>query len=164
MNIINCTADTISIIKQLAYQIWPHAYGKILEVNQITYMLKLFYNEEALLKQFESGQKFILIEQDDTYLGFAAYEFNCKSTNKTKLHKIYVLPETQGKGVGKQLLDYVENQAKYKNEKAVFLNVNKYNTAQKFYQNLGYKIVDEEVIEIGNGYVMDDYIMEKPLI
>jgi hypothetical protein len=43
------------------------------------------------------------------------------------------------------------------------LNVNKYNSAQDFYKKLGFCIDYEEVIDIGNGYVMDDYVMEKEL-
>ena len=73
------------------------------------------------------------------------------------------MPNTQGKGVGKLLLKEVENRTKMAGNSVLFLNVNKYNKAQKFYNNHGFSIIQEEVIPIGNGYIMDDYVMEKQL-
>jgi ribosomal protein S18 acetylase RimI-like enzyme len=80
--------------------------------------------------------------------------------NKTKIHKIYVLPETQGAGLGRKFFEFVKENAKDKQQKAIFLNVNKYNKALYFYEKLGFSIVKEEVIAIGNNYVMDDFVME----
>jgi ribosomal protein S18 acetylase RimI-like enzyme len=71
-----------------------------------------------------------------------------------------VLPETQGTGVGKLLFNLVVEKAKESNQKAVFLNVNKYNKAKDFYIKLGFTITKEEVIDIGNNYIMDDFVME----
>jgi ribosomal protein S18 acetylase RimI-like enzyme len=71
-----------------------------------------------------------------------------------------LLPETQGKGFGKFMIDEVIKIAKENHQKGVFLNVNKYNKAQFFYQKLGFIITKEEVIDIGNNYIMDDYQME----
>jgi diamine N-acetyltransferase len=115
---------------------------------------------EALQKQLESGQVFYLAQNENQeFVGFVSYEINCEP-NKTKIHKIYVLPETQGTGIGKQLLDLVKTKAQENQQTAIFLNVNKYNNAQNFYQKLGFTITKEEVIDIGKGYVMDDYVME----
>ena len=70
----------------------------------------------------------------------------------------------QGKGTGKILLDFIAHEAKSQKNTAVFLNVNKYNSAQHFYKKLGFEIVEEVVIDIGRGYVMDDYVMEKEIL
>jgi ribosomal protein S18 acetylase RimI-like enzyme len=70
------------------------------------------------------------------------------------------LPETQGTGVGKLLFNLVKEKAKENNQKAVFLNVNKYNKAKQFYEKLGFTITKEEVIDIGKNYIMDDFVME----
>ena len=83
-----------------------------------------------------------------------------RSEKRTKIHKIYVLPETQGTGVGKLFFNLVVEKAKENNQIAVFLNVNKYNNAKQFYEKLGFTITKEEVIDIGNNYIMDDYVME----
>ena len=61
---------------------------------------------------------------------------------------------------GKSMIDEVIIIAKSNNQKGIYLNVNKYNIAKFFYEKVGFNIVKEEVIDIGNGFVMDDYVME----
>lgn len=152
--------NQLAIIKDLAYAIWPSAYGEILSNEQLNYMLDNFYSVDNLSNQMDAGQIFELLFEDKNILGFIAYEFNCKETGLLKIHKIYLLPETQGKGFGKFMIDEVIKMAKSNHQKGVFLNVNKYNKAQFFYAKLGFVISKEEVIDIGNDYVMDDYQME----
>ena len=139
----------------------PIAYGQILSKSQLDYMIDTFYNETALRKQIEDkGHVFYLAQDDkDNYVGFVSYEINCEP-HKTKIHKIYVLPESQGTGLGRQFFELVKDKATENNQKAIFLNVNKYNNALHFYTKLGFAKVKDEVIAIGNGYVMDDYVME----
>lgn len=165
MQIILATKPQLNIVQQLAYKIWPVAYVEtgILSQEQMDYMLDNFYSIDSLENQLEKGHIFILLKEENEFLGFASYETNSDDSNKTKLHKIYVLPNTQGKGVGKFLLNEVEIRAKKANNSALFLNVNKYNKAQEFYKKLNFTITKEEVIDIGNGYVMDDFVMEKSL-
>ena len=74
-----------------------------------------------------------------------------------------MLPEAQGKGIGKLLLNQVEYLAKENHSTALSLNVNKFNKAQDFYKKNGFNVIDDVVIEIGHNYIMDDYIMEKEL-
>ena len=160
MKLIKANSNLLSIIEQLARKIWPVAYANILSQEQLEYMLIMFYSEQALISQLEKGHVFYLVQNDlGDYLGFVSYEINCEP-NKTKIHKIYVLPQTQGIGLGKLLFEKVREEALKANQKAIFLNVNKYNNAQHFYNKLDFKIVKEEVIDIGRGYVMDDYVME----
>jgi ribosomal protein S18 acetylase RimI-like enzyme len=152
--------NQLPIIKDLAYAIWPSTYGEILSTEQLNYMLDNFYSLENLSNQMDAGQIFELLFEEKKVVGFVAYEFNCKESDLLKIHKIYLLPETQGKGFGKFMIDEVIKIAKSNNQKGVFLNVNKYNKAQFFYQKLGFTITKEEVIDIGNNYIMDDYVME----
>lgn len=161
MQIIKVTTkEQLQVVADLAKKIWPVTYATILSKEQLHYMLDRFYNLKALQKQLESGQVFYLAQNENQeFVGFVSYEINCEP-NKTKIHKIYVLPETQGTGIGKQLLDLVKTKAQENQQTAIFLNVNKYNNAQNFYQKLGFAITKEEVIDIGKGYVMDDYVME----
>ena len=159
-----CNREQLSIIRDLAYTIWPSTYEDILSNAQLEYMLDSFYSIANLEKQMDNGQVFELLFEDTTNIGFVAYELNCNFDNLsqplTKIHKIYLLPETQGKGFGKFMIDEIVKIAKSNNQKGVFLNVNKYNKAKFFYEKLGFVISKEEVIDIGNGYVMDDYVME----
>ena len=168
MKISLATKNQLPIIQELAYKIWPGTYGDILSKVQLDFMLEKFYNidylENLLLVE---NQVFLLISENEVFVGFCAYQMNIPIGNpeilKTKLHKIYVLPETQGKGFGKILLHEVEKIALNNNNTAVFLNVNRYNKAQEFYKNQQYKITSEVDIEIGNGYLMEDFVMEKML-
>ena len=149
----------LPIVKDLAYAIWPSAYREILSAEQLNYMLDNFYSIENLENQMDKGQVFELLFEDSNVVGFVAYELNCNETGLLKIHKIYLLPETQGKGFGKFMIDEVIKIAKENQQKGVFLNVNKYNKAQFFYNKLGFNISKEEVIDIGNNYIMDDYVM-----
>ena len=158
----------LEIIKKLAYKIWPSTYGKILSKIQLDFMLDKFYDIDYLKNlMLAENQVFVLISENEKYLGFCAYQLNITDENtgipKTKLHKLYVLPETQGKGLGKLLQNEVEKAAVANNNQSVFLNVNRYNNAVSFYKKQHYKIISEIDIEIGNGYLMEDYIMEMDL-
>ena len=153
--------EQLPIVIDLTKKIWPVAYGEILSKAQLDYMIDKFYNETALREQIEvKGHIFYLAQdEDDKFVGFLSYEINCEP-NKTKIHKIYVLPETQGTGLGKQFFELVKEKAIENHQKGIFLNVNKYNNAIHFYTKLGFTKIKDEVIDIGNGYVMDDYVME----
>lgn len=150
-------------IREIAAMTWPKTYGEILSSEQIDYMFAMMYDIEALKKQAEEKHHhFIIAEEDGQNLGFASYEFNYLET-KTKIHKIYILPQTQGKGIGKKLLDFIAEKAIQNQNNALSLNVNRHNNAFKFYIKNGFEKVGEEDIDIGNGYLMEDYIMDKKL-
>lgn len=165
ITIIPATIDLLPEVKSIAHRTWPSTFSQILSKEQIDYMLEGMYALETLESLVEEkGHQYVLAKDETGYLGFCAYEHNVKQSDKTKIHRIYLLPETQGKGLGKLLLNHVVEQAKAKNEDAVFLNVNKFNDkAIQFYERIGMKKVKEEVIDIGNGFVMDDYVMEMAL-
>lgn len=165
MKITVATKEQLPIVRDLAYKIWPDTYGAILSKIQLDFMLDKFYSIENLEEQMLlKHQVFMLIQNDEKYLGFCAYELNIDNSDKTKLHKIYVLPETQGTGVGKLLLEKVEEIAKNAGNSHLILNVNRFNKALEFYKYKGFVITEEIDIEIGHGYLMEDYIMEKNLI
>jgi len=94
-------------------------------------------------------------------VGYTAIE--PKENNHFKLHKIYLSPSLQGKGIGRFLLEEMEKKAKTLGAEKLFLNVNRFNKAIHFYQRHGYNILREEDIDIGNGYFMNDYVMQKNL-
>ena len=162
--IANNTDADFTDVRAIANEVWPKTYGSILSQAQLDYMMDMMYSVEALQMQAnEKNHHFILAKANNVSVGFASYEFEANATDKTKIHKIYVLSSQQGKGTGKILLDFIANEAKSQNNSAVFLNVNKYNSAQFFYKKLGFEITEEVVIDIGQGYIMDDYVMEKKI-
>lgn len=163
MEIIKATTEEILVIKELAYKIWPSTYGTILSNDQIIFMLNKFYSEESIVNQIErENQQFYLLKYSGFAVGFLSFELNCKPS-ETKLQKLYVLPEMQGKGYGKLLVDFCLKNAKENQQETVFLNVNRLNKAKIFYENLGFKVIYEEDIAIGNGYLMEDFVLEITL-
>ena len=160
ISIQNNTDENFTSIRAIAKEVWPIAYGAILSQEQLDYMMEMMYSIPSLQKQAnENGSHFILATKNEIPVGFAAYEFNYNGMSKTKIHKIYILSNQQRKGTGRKLIDYITNQARQNNQEALLLNVNKNNVAQHFYKKLGFAISSEEVIDIGNGYVMDDFVM-----
>jgi diamine N-acetyltransferase len=164
MEIVNAGIEDIPTIQFLAETIWPKAYSDIISATQLRYMLDLFYSKNALTIQIEKGHLFILAKENDTAIGFAS--FSQKSVLEKhifRLHKIYVLPYIPTKGIGSYLLSHICNTSKQAGASSLELNVNKYNTAKLFYEKKGFNIISEEVIDIGQGFVMDDYVMMKLL-
>jgi ribosomal protein S18 acetylase RimI-like enzyme len=164
ITIVTATTNDYKTIQDIAHQTWPIAYGEILQKVQLDYMLDAFYNEEALKDSvLNKGHHFVLAKEGEETLGFASYEHNYNQKQQTKIHKIYILPATQGKGIGKILIDFVENVAKENHSTRLTLNVNRSNKALHFYQKIGFEIVGEVDIELDHGYLMEDYVMEKKI-
>lgn len=160
MAISKATEADIPTIQNLAKESWNSAYANILEQEQIDYMLDLMYSESTLKTHFENpNYQYYLIQEDEVFLGFIGFEFH-NELETTKLHRIYFLKEAQGKGLGKKALEFVKTETQKSGDKRLTLTVNKNNNAKNFYESQGFKVYDEAIFDIGNGYVMDDYLME----
>lgn len=157
-------AADIPAIRAIAHAAWPVAYGSILSPAQLVYMLQLMYSEAALREQMEvKGHRFLIAEANGAALGFVGFEHGYKGQRRTRLHKLYILPETKGTGLGALLLAAVEAAARAAGDEAIELNVNRFNPTKDWYLRRGFDIERNEVIDIGHGYVMDDHVMAKPL-
>ena len=127
-------------------------------------MLDLFYSEAALTDSIiNKGHDFKLLKFEDETIGFAAFEHNYLNQKVTRLHKLYLLPQYHRKGLGRLLVKAVVTAAKENLSSRISLNVNKFNPAIDFYKKLGFEIVGEEKLPIGNDFFMDDYKMELQL-
>ncbi len=160
LNIRQATIEDIWTIEHLAALTWPNAYADILTPGQVSYMINLMYNPKVLLTQMkDEDHHFLLAEEDGKPVGFAG--FSETEPGKWKLHKLYVLPFQQKTGAGKRLLLEVESKVVAKGAHSICLNVNRNNNAQHFYKKMGYYIAGEGDFDIGNGFSMNDYIMQK---
>ena len=156
--------EELILIQGIAHQTWPSTFAGILSSEQIDYMLNWMYDLKMLESQVEQGHGFLVAEEDGTAIGFAGYELNHLAGSLSKLHKLYLLPSSQGKGVGESLLLEVAKRAREAGQKSLVLNVNKDNKkAIDFYRVLGFVTIRQEVNNIGSGYVMDDDVMELSL-
>ncbi len=164
MEIIKATIKDIPYIQAVADEVWPKTFAEILSPGQIRYMMEMMYSTDSLTAQLtQLGHHYLLVKDGNEYLGYLSYEFNYKGKNWTKIHKIYVLTTTQGKGVGRILIDKVAEIAKENGNAELSLNVNRFNKAIGFYQKMGFEIIGSEDIDIGNGFLMEDYILNKKL-
>lgn len=148
-------------IEQLARLIWTQHYTPIIGVNQVEYMLDKFQSFDAISNQINDGYEYYKIHHNDELVGYISIK---KNDSVLFLSKVYVHADFRGKGIGKMAFNFIEDRAINLKCRSIMLTVNKYNTNSiAAYKRLGYKIIEEIVIDIGNGYVMDDYKFEKPI-
>jgi diamine N-acetyltransferase len=147
------------IVRELAWDTWWIAYGKIISDSQIRYMLETLYSEAVLRRLIASGeQQFILLRDENRPCAFAAYSARTNDPSVYKLHKLYVHPDFHGKGFGRRLLDEITSRLSAQHIETLELNVNRENPALTFYQAYGFVVVRQEDIPIGP-YWMNDYVM-----
>ena len=160
-SIKHATLDDISIIIKIQEETWEPTYGEILSKEQISFMFEKIYSPSALKEQMTLGkQRFLLLLNGENVEGFSSVAE--ETTACYKLHKIYVLPSSQGTGAGKHLLQATEEFVSSLGGVRLLLNVNRYNKAKSFYEKMGFTVLREEDIPIGP-YWMNDYVLQKQL-
>lgn len=162
MEIKKVGIESIPIIQSLAKITWAVAYKEIISNEQKEFMLEQMYSTAALQNQMQQkDHQFVIAVVDTNSAGFASYSITQSTTESIgKLHKIYIDPNQQGKGIGKSILQFILKDISYKGATYLELNVNRQNKAIGFYQKLGFAIIAEEDIPIGNGFFMNDYVMQ----
>jgi ribosomal protein S18 acetylase RimI-like enzyme len=156
-------ASEVEEVTKLAHLIWPDTFRDILKPEQLQFMLEWMYTPQTLASQLESGHQFFLLENEQGNIGYMGIELDHSSGNLLKIHKLYILPSHQGQGYGKLMIEHAVAVAKSNGNSAITLNVNRFNKSVRFYQALGFQMIKEENIDIGHGYLMEDYVMELAL-
>ena len=151
------SAGELARVRSIADDVWPKTFREILSPEQIVDMMKMMYSPEVMEKELASGYTFKLLVidgKDAGYMVYAPYE----EPGTMKLHKLYLLEEYQGKGYGQKMLQHVIEAAESRGFTSVILAVNKQNMkAQKAYARFGFEQYKSVQIDIGNGFIMDDY-------
>lgn len=162
MNVRKADKKDIIDIQIIAEAAWRPTYLHIIGEEQCAYMLEWMYNRKKLEEQMDAGIHFFIAENDQREaIGFAAFEKT--EAAKGKLHKLYTHPDKKEIGCGTLLLESVKNLAFLQDVKTIELNVNRHNSAYMFYLKKGFKVASEIDLEIGNGYFMNDFVMELVL-
>lgn len=155
----DASVKDIPAIQEIAEKTWWPTYSPILKNEQIRYMLDTIYGLETLKSVMSSGdQKFILLVDERRTMAFASYGMKMNEPGVFKLHKLYVLPGSHGKGYGRALVDETGRRVRRAGGRFVDLNVNRDNPARGFYEKLGFRIIRVEDVPIGP-YWMNDYVM-----
>jgi GNAT superfamily N-acetyltransferase len=165
LEIKKSSTNDIPLIQQLSKEIWNKVYPTIISQDQIDFMLDMMYNEGSLQQQMgELNHQFIVIYFSGTPIGFASYSVKSSiEPTVIRLNKLYLQPDYHGRGLGKAMMEFIIKESKLLSGSMIELNVNKYNPAVSFYKKQGFVIASETVLDIGNGYVMDDFIMTLPI-
>ena len=153
------TQEGFKLVETLASQIWCQHYPDIIGLEQVEYMLAKFNSAKAIEEQVRLGAQFYCLIYNETPVGYMAIK---PEGDFLFLSKLYVAETSRGKGVGRVALNFIDEEAKKQQLLGIRLKVNKYNTASiAAYEKLGFKNVKASVTDIGNGFVMDDFEMEK---
>lgn len=152
----------IPALRTLAERIWRESYADIISAEQMAYMLAWMYSAETIRREISEGICWEIVRLKGEDAGYLSVTFDADGV--AKLHKLYLLPALQGRGHGQAMLAHVFALAAKQAQREVRLQVNKRNLrAQRAYERFGFQRIEEAVFDIGGGYVMDDYLMAKPV-
>lgn len=150
--------ELVYSLSTIADEIWREHFPPIIGEAQVDYMLEKFLSPDALVEQINSGYEYFVFSYEYTFAGFAGIH---EEDGTLFLSKLYVHKEFRGKGIASYLFQKFIEICKMRNLKKIWLTCNRHNTnTLAIYNHLGFKTVREEATDIGNGFVMDDYIME----
>lgn len=159
INILTTTTETeIKSVAILANEIWHQHFIPIIGEAQVDYMIEKFQSYPAILKQIkEEGYEYFRIFLDDIFAGYTGVH---AEEDTLFLSKLYIKQDCRGHRLATHALNFLIDLCKERGLKKIWLTCNKYNdNTLAVYDHLGFKITAEQVADIGNGFVMDDYIL-----
>lgn len=158
------TAKEIQELASLAEVIWHEHFPGLISEEQINYMVAQFQSESAIRDQLENkGYTYFLGYVDDELVGYCGV---CpeKDTKRLFLSKLYIRKDQRGHGYARQLFNQAIALARTMDMQAIYLTCNKFNEhSLAVYDQMGFRTIDAVQTEIGEGFIMDDYIMQYDL-
>jgi GNAT superfamily N-acetyltransferase len=154
------SAAQVADVARMAHQVWNEHYVPLIGQAQVDYMVAKFQSAEAMQSQIDSGYEYFQMRESGENVGYAAIRHDAADA-RVFVSKLYVLAAHRKSGAGRRSLEIIERMARARGARHLWLTVNKGNSAVRAYERLGFTIVDAMVMDIGGGYVMDDYKMEK---
>jgi GNAT superfamily N-acetyltransferase len=155
-------ASQVAEVARMARIVWNEYYVQLIGQAQVDYMVARFQTAEAMQAQIDSGYEYFQIQQGGASIGYAAIRYDA-SDARLFISKLYLLAAHRKSGAGRKTLALIEQIAHGRGATHLWLTVNKGNPSVRAYERLGFAIAEAIVMDIGGGYVMDDYRMEKPL-
>lgn len=159
------TEEQINKVAALATEIWHQHFITILTPEQIDYMVDKFQSAPAMTDQIKNqGYDYFMLMEKDSLIGYCAVIEEAQDKNLF-LSKLYIHKNFRGKGYASMAFEYLEELCKKKGYQKIWLTVNRFNEHTiMVYEKKGFKKVRTQIKDIGNGFVMDDYIMEKEIV
>ena len=159
IRIKQATIKDAAVIETLAKQIWTQHYTPIIGEKQVSYMLDKFQSQAAIKSDIDSDYVYAIAYLNDAACGYSADKID----RGVFLSKFYVLQSCRGAGVGKALMDNIVSFTNDHKQPRIWLTCNKFNPSLAVYKKMAFDVIGEVVTDIGGGYVMDDYELEKKL-
>ncbi|MDE2184388.1 MAG: GNAT family N-acetyltransferase [Alphaproteobacteria bacterium] len=156
MRITELRADDLKLVLRLARTIWPAAYANVLTPAQIENLLDRIYSDENLRTEFAAGHRFWAAWQDTEPVGYAS---GYREGGIVWLKKLYVLPDRQGHGIGRALMESVIAGFAPVLDLRLFVNGNNI-AAQRFYERTGFACIGEQAVRMGD-YTFTDKIYRR---
>ncbi len=158
------TAEDITAVTELATEIWTEHFPPIIGAAQTVYMIKTFQSAEAVRRQItEDGYQYYLLQSGSDRIGYTAVHPE-PGNHAMFLSKIYIRKSFRGRGFSRITIEFIASLARERGLTMIYLTDNKNNLSSlAVYEKLGFVRARELVTEIGHGFVMDDYVMEKYL-
>lgn len=160
------TAEQLATVAALAHEIWYEYYVPLIGRAQVDYMVAKFQSAAAMQAQVQQGYEYFLVQQADANGEPAAVGYCALQEQPGRvmfLSKFYLHHAARGSGTGRGCMEFIEGLARRRGLVLLWLTVNKGNPAVRAYQRMGFRIAEALVMDIGGGFVMDDYRMEKTL-
>lgn len=152
-------------LSQIADEIWHEYWPALIGDAQTDYMVEKFQSLDAIKRDIATNSYEYWILHDDETEEVVGYTGGHEDpeTNRFFISKIYLFGNQRGKGYAHQVVEFYNDLCVERNLKAMYLTVNKGNElALRAYKGTGFEVIDAVVTEIGDGFVMDDFIMERP--
>ena len=154
--------EMIHEVADLAEEIWHQHFTPIIGEDQVNYMVDKFQSYPALKKQIADGYEYFQIRNDGILCGYTGVH---AEDDALFLSKLYLAKESRGKHLSTKAFRFLEDLCRQRGFKKIWLTCNKYNAGTlAVYDHLGLTITRSEVTDIGNGFVMDDYILEYTVL
>ena len=152
----------IAAVASLAREVWYEFYVPLIGRAQVDYMVSKFQSAAAVAAQIRDGYEYFLVQRDAGNIGYCALLEN-PAERAVFVSKFYLHHDARGSGTGRACMEFIEQLARRRGLVLLWLTVNKGNPSVNAYKRLGFQIAADLVTDIGGGFVMDDYRMEKPL-
>lgn len=154
----------ILAVVKLAEKIWQEHYVPLIGKQQVDYMLAKYQSYQAIVSQIAKGYLYYLCSENQNHIGYLGV-LPEKDQQRMFLSKVYLIKKRRGQGLGQKILVHIQDLCHQMNLNKIWLTVNKGNTDSiKAYQKMGFKKKSSLIQDIGNGFFMDDYLMEKDIL
>ena len=158
------TESDFDTVATLAHAIWHQHYGSFIDPAQLDYMLEGRFSADNLRRYLDSDVRWMrVLRVDGVAAGYCSWSLG-ERAEEMKLEQLYLSSAYKGRGLGGRMIRHIEDDSRARGRPVLYLTVNKGNADSiAVYRKSGFDIRESAVFDIGRGYVMDDYVMEKRL-